>query len=362
MELRERFSFPQAYTIVKGGTVFMFRTVRKKVMIWTMLAMMMTMFYPGIVQADTSLKVNICDPDHPEGAGEGNTVNNVLSTPTVNAGSNRELGTVRISGKPGIAVPLQVGQKIMLTLPTGTAYMQPANASNFQKYVNCPETVDGQRNQLAQPNGLPGIKLISATPRSITIEITNIDKSAPIMVIDFLFNQENSSMVRMAPFVEKVEEYSAKPDENVKRLEFFQTLAGMVELFSPAPAGPEGDRAVAFSDTAGLDPVDLYDIDVLIKAGWLRGNSISLLRPHDYISRVEAVSLLGRIFPSPSGRAMFVDTIPAWAEYDINSAYARGLVSGYADGSFKPDKLLTKREALSLLQRSLETYSGKNDI
>lgn len=339
------------------------RTVRNKVLIWAMLAVMLTMLYPGVVQADTSLKVNICDPDHPGGVGgEGNTVNTVLSTPTVNAGSNRELGTIRISGKPGIPVPVQVGQKIMIILPAGTAYMQPANASNFQKYVDCPETVDGQKNQLAKQNGLPGIKLAAATPRSIVAEITHIDQSAPIMVMDILFNQENSSMVRMAPFVKKVEEYSARPDENIKRLEFFQSLAGMVELFSPAPAGPAGERTGTFGDFSGIDPADLSDIDVLIKAGWLRGNGASLLRPHDYISRAEAVSLLGRIFPAPSGRAMFVDTIPAWAEYDINSAYARGLVSGYADGSFKPNKLLTKGEALSLLQRSLETYSGKVDI
>ncbi len=338
----------------------LFRLARKKTLIWTMLAFMLVVLFPASVQADTNLEVSICDPDNPEGAGgsAGNTVNSVLNAPTVNAGPNRELGTIRIIGKPGIAVPLQVGQKIMITLPTGTAYMQTPNTSNLQKYVDSPDMVDGQKNQIAKQNGLPGIKFVTATPRSLTIEISNIDSRAPIMTIDFLFNQENYSMVRVAPFVQKVEEYTAKPDENISRLEFFQTLAGMVELFSPTPASSAEDRTVAFSDTAGLDPVDLYDINVINKAGWLYGNGTSLLRPHDYISRVEAASLLGRMFPAQGGRAMFVDTIPAWAEYDINSAYASGLISGYADGSFQPSKLLSKGEAVSLLQRSLETYSG----
>lgn len=339
----------------------MLSKAKKKTLIGTILAFILVVFFPAPGQAETSLKVNLCDPEHPEGSigCEGNTINTVLTQPTVFAGSNRELGTIRISGKPGITVPVQIGQKIMLTLPAGTAYMQPANVSTFQKYVDCPETVDGQKNQIARQNGLSGIKLVAATPHSLTVEVSNIDSSSPIMAMDFLFNQENLSMVRVAPFVQKVEEYKAKPDENISRLEFFQSLAGMVELFSPDSDSQAGHRTVAFSDTAALDPATLNDINIIIKAGWLCGNGVSLLRPHDYISRVEAASLLGRIFPVQGTRAMFVDTIPAWAQYDINSAFSNGLISGYADGSFQPHKLLTKGEAISLLQRSLETYSGK---
>jgi len=330
-----------------------------QILIGTMLVFMLGVFSPSGVQADTNLNAIVSDPDNPQGSGdgEGNTINTVLSAPTVTMGTNQELGTIRIIGKPGIAVPIQAGQKVMLTLPSGTAYMQIANSSNYQKYVECPEMVDGHKNQLATTNGLPGIKLVAATPRSITVEISYIDSDAPLMALDFIFNQDNYSKVRVASFVEKVEEYMAKPNDNISRLEFFQLLSRVIERFSPAVTSPDQHRGAVFSDTVGLDPADLSDISVLTKSGLLQGNGNNLLRPNDYISRIEAASILGRAFPAQGEWAVFSDPIPAWAKADINSAFAGGIISGYADGSFRPNNLLSKNEAITLLQRSLESYS-----
>lgn len=345
---------------IKEGFVLVLKRKFIIIILCAVLAFGLGMLFPDLVQADTNLKVNISDPDHPgPGTSEGNTINSVLSTPTVSSGANREFGTIRISGKPGIAVPIQVGQKIMLTLPLGTAYMKPAHWADIEKYVECPEMLDGQKNQLASQKGVPGIKLVAATPRSLTIEISSIDNTAPIMALDFIFNQENYSKIRVAPFVEKADEYMAKPDDSLSRLEFFQLISSLVERFTPVNASPAQDRSVVFEDTAGADPADLDDIRILIKSGWVQGNGGSLLRPYEYISRVEAASMLGRVYPAQGSKAMFSDSIPAWAEYDINSAFAGGLISGYADGSFKPNQLLSKGEAVILLQRCLETYSGQ---
>lgn len=334
---------------------------RKEIFIWMVTAFLLIAFFPGMAQADTILEATLSDPDQPKesGTGQGNTINTVLSAPTVAPGVNQELGTIRVTGKPGIAVPLQTGQKIKLTLPTGTAYMQPANSSNFLQYVDCPEMVDGQKNQLATQNGQPGIKLLASTPRSLTIEISHIDSNAPVMSLDFIFNHQNFSTVRVAPFVEKVEEYTANPDDNIYRLEFFQILAGMIDRLSPVTPELIEAQAEMFKDAGLLDYADFADIKTLIEAGYLRGNEANQLRPHDYISRIEAASLLGRVFPAQGSRPMFRDPIPAWAEHDINAAFASGIVSGYTDGSFRPNQLLSKGEALSLLQHSLESYSGK---
>ena len=80
---------------------------------------------PQSVKADTNLVITISDPDRTIGEQNyaGNTINTVLSNPVVHSGENCELGTLRITGKPEIAVPVLPGQRIKISLPKGVAYM-----------------------------------------------------------------------------------------------------------------------------------------------------------------------------------------------------------------------------------------------
>lgn len=105
---------------------------------------------PASLQAK-DLKVNLTDPDRPGMVGTGNTVSTVLSIPTVAYGENQVLGTVRITGKPGIRVPLQEGQKIMAELDPGVCYMCTPTPENYRDYIDWPAIIDGQTNQITDP-------------------------------------------------------------------------------------------------------------------------------------------------------------------------------------------------------------------
>ena len=43
-----------------------------------------------------------------------------------------------------------------------------------------------------------------------------------------------------------------------------------------------------------------------------------------------------------------------WAESALDAAYSNGLISGYPDGSFKPNQTITKAEAATIIARILQ--------
>ncbi|RAU92608.1 S-layer homology domain-containing protein, partial [Paenibacillus sp. YN15] len=49
----------------------------------------------------------------------------------------------------------------------------------------------------------------------------------------------------------------------------------------------------------------------------------------------------------------FADTAGHWAEKAVRLLASRGILSGYPDGSFRPDQPLTRAETVVLLNRML---------
>jgi len=317
---------------------------------------------PQSVKADTNLAITISDPDRPTGEQNyaGNTINTVLSNPVVHWGENRELGTLRIIGKPEIAVPALPGQRIKISLPKGVAYMQVPKADTYKNYVEWPTTLNDKKNQISDGNDNAGMKYVASTPSSLTLEVGNIDSSAPIMILDFVFDQEGFSKVRVAPFVEVMDDYARDPEANISRLEFFQLLYGVALQLNPTP--PPITLNIDklnenFSDIGDLNSLDESKIIELVNTGLISGYEGGYFKPEQYITRAEAVSVIGKIVTSNSSVPAFTDQIPAWSQAGINSAWAAKICSGYPDGTFRPENQLTKQEAASLLQGLLEYYS-----
>ena len=75
-------------------------------------------------------------------------------------------------------------------------------------------------------------------------------------------------------------------------------------------------------------------------------------RPNDIITRAEFVDLLVRLRPEVQGEASF-PAVPAhhWAAEQIGAAVALGWINGYPDGTFGPEKGLTRAEACTVVNR-----------
>ncbi|AEG59097.1 S-layer homology domain-containing protein [Desulforamulus ruminis] len=316
---------------------------------------------PVAAWADGDIKISIADPDKPDGANyEGTTVYKVLETPTVIYGENRALGTLRVTGKEGIQEPLRQGNKILVSLPAGLSYMQVPNAENYKNYVQWPETVDGMKNQIADAPGAPGVKFIAGTPRSITLEVGNIDQNGENVFLDILFNKEDFSTVRVSKLLDIAEEYQTHPAEEVTRLDFVKIYADVVIPFDGSLKESDESLTGNFSDLPELTAKEEQAISGLIHSGLVAGYPGGAFKPEEKITRAEAVAMVGRLFPEAEQRPVFKDKLPGWAVGHINGAAARGLVIGYPDGTFRADHTIIKSEALALLQRLLESYCSPN--
>lgn len=77
-------------------------------------------------------------------------------------------------------------------------------------------------------------------------------------------------------------------------------------------------------------------------------------RPEDVITRAEFVDLLVRLKPEAQGNTAFPD-VPAthWAAQQIGIAAAQGWINGYPDGTFRPEKGLSRAEACAVINRML---------
>ena len=103
-------------------------------------------------------------------------------------------------------------------------------------------------------------------------------------------------------------------------------------------------------------------ISTLTSLNIVYGRSETLFDPYAPITRAEFAAVCAR-FDSYKGEAgdVFTDIEGHWAEEDINRAAARNWVSGYGDGTFRPENNITRAEAVSLINRVLKRVPETKD-
>ena len=96
-------------------------------------------------------------------------------------------------------------------------------------------------------------------------------------------------------------------------------------------------------------------ISTLVQAGVLGGYGDGTFRPDQPVTRAELAAILVRVQggSASAGNTTFTDTDGHWAEGYISSAVSSGLVFGYDDGSFKPNRSITRAEAVTMMNRLL---------
>jgi hypothetical protein len=95
----------------------------------------------------------------------------------------------------------------------------------------------------------------------------------------------------------------------------------------------------------------------LSSQGVVTGFNDSTIRPKSLVKRSEAVAMLGRAlgFNSTKRKTVFKDVDPgSFASGYIQSAYEQGIVSGFPDGTFRPDQPVTRAEMAILLSRAYQ--------
>lgn len=83
-------------------------------------------------------------------------------------------------------------------------------------------------------------------------------------------------------------------------------------------------------------------------------------RPNEAMTRAEFVEMVTRLTPYTSGSVKFSDVAEDYVYYDaIITAAAKGWVSGFSDGTFRPENKLTRAEAVSIFNKILGRTGDK---
>lgn len=141
---------------------------------------------------------------------------------------------------------------------------------------------------------------------------------------------------------------SFKPENNITRAEFF-SLVNNAYKYSTASNGTYTDVPA----NAWYAPV----VSSARSAGYISGYPDGSIHPEMNISREEVALIISRIqsLNAASTAPAFSDSaaISDWSKQAVASVFQAKIMSGYPDGSFKPQASITRAESLVTVNNSL---------
>lgn len=105
--------------------------------------------------------------------------------------------------------------------------------------------------------------------------------------------------------------------------------------------------------------------DMQIHEHYINGYGDKTFRPDQPITRAEVATILTRILDievDTVNQEIFTDSKGHWASEYIQAAGNKGYMEGYPDDSFKPDKNITRGEMATIIQRIKELEKYKNSF
>lgn len=95
-------------------------------------------------------------------------------------------------------------------------------------------------------------------------------------------------------------------------------------------------------------------VSTMTRAGIVNGYPDGTFRPNAPITRAEMAKIIALFAKLEPSAERFPDTAGHWAEPYIRLAAGSGWIEGYPDGTFRPDRAITRAETVTMIDRVLE--------
>lgn len=142
-----------------------------------------------------------------------------------------------------------------------------------------------------------------------------------------------------------------EPTEDIFNKDVFNPGTNMVQVM-------ESKINEALKNKTGFTPVDTKNhwaektIDIFTKLNIIKGYEDKTIRPNQEISRGEFVAILSRIFDvGGTHKSVLKDIQGHWAQDAIEKFTQAGIIGGYGDGTFQPNKAITRNDMVLVLSR-----------
>gem|GEM_PF-1561111 len=117
-------------------------------------------------------------------------------------------------------------------------------------------------------------------------------------------------------------------------------------------------KAASYKDISSHWAKD--DIEFVSGQGIIAGYSDNTFRPDRNVTRAEYIAMINRTFKLSFASPISFSDVKSgdWYAADIGKALAAGYISGYSDGTIRPQKGITRQEAACMIARILAINSG----
>ena len=143
-----------------------------------------------------------------------------------------------------------------------------------------------------------------------------------------------------------------RPDQPITRAEFLVMLVKALGLKG-------GEAALPFTDRDKIGPWAREAVAIAVQEGIVTGYADGTFRPDAYITRAEMAVMIARALGMAVGaeiRTAFADDqeIPAWAKGAVEALRQQGIIQGREGNRFSPRDTATRAEAAVMLLRMME--------
>lgn len=144
-----------------------------------------------------------------------------------------------------------------------------------------------------------------------------------------------------------------RPNQNISRAQF----AVMLYRYLGLEEWRYADVTLPFADLAQIPGYALPAVRALYSQGIINGSTGSdgklYFNPSNFLTRAQAAAMIGRTQPKGYASAELTfsdaDSIPAYALGFIRTMAAQGILSGYEDGTFRPNNNITRGQMAKIL-------------
>ena len=143
-----------------------------------------------------------------------------------------------------------------------------------------------------------------------------------------------------------------RPDEKLTRLQFAVMLYNALRLDEAKYA----EVSLPFTDLGSIPESALPAVRALYAEGVITGSSRNgalYFDPEGSLTRAQAAAMIGRSqekgYAAPELTFSDAASIPSYASFYIRTMAAQGILSGYADGTFRPQASITRGQMAKIL-------------
>ena len=173
-----------------------------------------------------------------------------------------------------------------------------------------------------------------------------------LIVLPGVTVKKNTPKLNTADHLAYVQGYpdgTVKPAGNITRAE---TAAILFRLMDDASRKTYYSTKSGFRDVASGSWYNTY-VATLNNAGVITDSSNGYFRPNEAITRAELAAMLAK-FSETTGTANYFNDVSAsyWAANAIAICAKLGWITGYPDGTFRPDRNVTRAELMAMINRA----------